>query len=299
MGTIYNIQRFSLHDGPGIRTTVFLKGCPLRCLWCHNPESQLVRPQLSLLADKCLGCGRCIDVCDVHSIVDGRHAIDYGRCVGCGRCADVCVAGALEIMGRGADAAEILDEVLRDSEFYRTSGGGMTVSGGEPTMQADFCAEILRGAHERGIHTALETCGQAPWHVFEKLLPHLDMALYDVKQMDPDLHRKYTGVDNRLILENLARLCAADQKIEVVARTPVIPGYNDQPENFRALADFLLVQPRRARVEILPYNPLAESKYQRIGKEYQPGRLDEKDGTAPDALCRILQEAGLQAAVVR
>ena len=299
MGTIYNIQRFSLHDGPGIRTTVFLKGCPLHCLWCHNPESQLVRPQLSLLEDKCLGCGRCLETCDVHSVEENRHRIAYDRCKGCGRCMAVCAAGALEILGREASVEEILAEVARDGEFYRSSGGGMTISGGEPTMQADFSANLLRGAHEMGIHTAMETCGQAPWRVFEKLLPHLDMALYDVKQMDPELHRKYTGVDNRLILENLARLCAADQKIEVVARMPVIPGYNDQPENFRALAKFLRVQPRRARVEILPYNPLADSKYQRLGMEYHPGKLDEKNGTSPDELCRLLRGEGIEATVMR
>jgi len=299
MGTIYNIQRFSLHDGPGIRTTVFMKGCPLRCEWCHNPESQKVRPQISLFVERCLACGRCMAVCDRHSFEDGIHRIDHGACEGCGRCVEQCPADAMELLGREASVEEIIEEVERDSAFYSTSGGGMTVSGGEPTMQTAFAAQILAAAKAKGIHTAIETCGYAPWSAYEQLLPYTDMFLYDVKQMDSELHKEYTGVDNSRILENLSNLCMNAVDAEIVVRTPVIPGYNDQPENFRSLASFLLKLERLPRVEVLPYNPLAGSKYSRLGMEYIPGNLDETDGTSPDALCEILKEFGIEAIVMR
>lgn len=299
MGTIYNIQRFSLHDGPGIRTTVFLKGCPLRCQWCHNPESQSTVPQLSLFAERCIGCGRCMSLCDAHVLENNQHVIRYDACRGCGKCATACPAAALEIFGREATAQEIVEEAARDLPFYQTSGGGLTISGGEPTMQPDFAAEILTLAKARQIHTAMESCGHTAFSVLEKLLPHLDMILYDVKQMDSQLHKNYTGQDNELILSNLRRLCGKDQTVEVVVRTPVIPGFNDQKENFAALRDFLLTLERIPRVEVLPYNPLAGSKYPRLGMTYTPGELHEEDGTSPAALCDILLDAHIQAKVMR
>lgn len=299
MGIIYNIQRFSLHDGPGIRTTVFLKGCPLRCAWCHNPESQRIRPQLSLFESRCLRCGQCFALCPCHQLADGAHTVDFQACTACGRCVDGCAAGALEILGRETTAAEAAEEALRDLPFYQTSGGGVTLSGGEPTMQADFAAELLARVRAAGVHTALETCGHAPWASFGKLLPHLDMILYDVKQMDGDKHKAYTGVDNGLILDNLRRLCSRDVQAEIVVRTPVIPGYNDQPENFAALADFLKGMERIPRVELLPYNELAGSKYPRLGMTYSPGEVREEDGTPPDALCALLTVEGISAQVMR
>lgn len=299
MGMIYNIQRFSLHDGPGIRTTVFLKGCPLRCAWCHNPESQRIRPQLSLFESRCLRCGQCFALCPCHQLADGAHTVDFQACTACGRCVDGCAAGALEILGRETTAAEAAEEALRDLPFYQTSGGGVTLSGGEPTMQADFAAELLARVRAAGVHTALETCGHAPWTSFGKLLTHLDMILYDVKQMDGDKHKAYTGVDNGLILDNLRRLCSRDVHVEIVVRTPVIPGYNDQPENFAALADFLKGMERIPRVELLPYNELAGSKYPRLGMTYSPGEVREEDGTSPDALCALLTGEGLSAQVMR
>lgn len=299
MGIIYNIQRFSLHDGPGIRTTVFLKGCPLRCAWCHNPESQRIRPQLSLFESRCLRCGQCFALCPCHQLADGAHTVDFQACTACGRCVDGCAAGALEILGRETTAAEAAEEALRDLPFYQTSGGGVTLSGGEPTMQADFAAELLARVRAAGVHTALETCGHAPWTSFGRLLPHLDMILYDVKQMDGDKHKAYTGVDNGLILDNLRRLCSRDVQAEIVVRTPVIPGYNDQPEDFAALADFLKGMERIPRVELLPYNELAGSKYPRLGMTYSPGEVREEDGTPPDALCALLTGEGISAQVMR
>lgn len=296
MGIIYNIQRFSLHDGPGIRTTVFLKGCPLRCAWCHNPESQSVKPQLSLFAQRCMGCGRCAESCGLHQL-EREHHIDHEACRACGKCAQACAAGALEILGREASAEEIVAEAARDLPFYQASGGGMTLSGGEPTMQSDFAAQILALAKAQGIHTAMETCGYAPWSSFEKLLPHLDLLLYDVKHLDPARHKTYTGVDNALILDNLRRLCESGK--DVVVRVPVIPGYNDQRENIVALTSYLIAMSRPPRVEMLPYNELAGSKYPRLGMVYAPGEMTEADGNAPDELCRVLTDAGLNARVMR
>lgn len=299
MGIIYNIQRFSLHDGPGIRTTVFLKGCPLRCAWCHNPESQSVKPQLSLFESRCLRCGQCFALCPCHRLVDGVHTVDFQACTACGRFVDGCAAGALEIFGRETSPEEAAEEALRDLPFYESSGGGVTLSGGEPTMQADFAAELLARIKAAGVHTALETCGHAPWASFGKLLPHLDMILYDVKQMDSEKHKAYTGADNHLILDNLCRLCGRDVQAEIVVRTPVIPGYNDQPQNFAALADFLKGMERIPRVELLPYNELAGSKYPRLGMTYSPGEVKEEDGTPPDELCALLTGEGITAQVLR
>jgi pyruvate formate lyase activating enzyme len=202
------------------------------------------------------------------------------------------------MMGKTVTAGEILNEVERDLPFYKNTGGGMTVSGGDPTLQPGFTSALLHGAKERGIHTAMETAGFAEWAVFERLLPDLDLVLYDSKQMDPVKHKEYTGQSNEKIHENLRRLCAAEQTVEVVVRTPVIPGYNDDRENFYALAAFLHTLDRLPRVEVLPYNPLAGSKHPRLGMTYELD-TDESKGTAPDELCQILKDAGIEARVLR
>lgn len=299
-GIIFNIQRFSLHDGPGVRTTVFLKGCPLDCLWCHNPESKSPRLQLAFSEKLCVGCGKCEQVCEhhVHSHDEKGKKIDFDACIACEKCVQACPTAALEIMGKRISVEEVVEEVVRDIPFYGTSGGGVTISGGDPAMQPEFAVAILKGAKEHQIHTALETAGHASWSVYEKMLPFLDMVLFDSKQMDDEKHRAYVGQSNGRIHENLRRFCEADKKVEVVVRTPVIPGYNDQPENFRALAAFLHTMERVPRVEVLPYNPLAGSKHPRLGMTYLLD-IEEGDGTAPEALCRILTEQGITAKVVR
>ena len=321
VGTIFNIQRFSLHDGPGIRTTVFLKGCPLDCLWCHNPESKSIHPQLAWAANRCVGCGRCEAVCEngvhghseavcenevhghretlcengVHGH-DVRKTVAFEKCTACGKCVEACPAMALEIMGRHVSAEKVMEEVLRDLPFYTSSGGGMTLSGGEPAMQPEFAAELLAQAKSAGIHTAMETAGHINWSVYERFLPYLDLVLFDSKQMDAELHQKYTGQSNKKIHENLRRFCGADKKVEVIVRTPVIPGYNDDRENFTALAQFLKSMERVPKVELLPYNTLAGSKHPRLGMVYEPV-VDETGGTAPEELCRILLESGIDARV--
>jgi len=298
-GTIFNIQRFSLHDGPGIRTTVFVKGCPLDCAWCHNPESKKAAPQLAFSQTHCVGCGRCAGVCPngVHVFGQENLRVRFTACSACGKCVEVCPTGAVEIFGRRETPESVWQEASRDLPFYETSGGGLTISGGEPAMQAEFCAEILKLAKAQGVHTAIETAGHAPWHAYEIMLPHLDMVLFDIKQMNTVLHKAYTGQGNDLIHENLKRMTGAGQQAEIVVRTPVIPGYNDDPANFEALADFLLGMERIPRVEVLPYNPLAGSKHPRIGMKYTP-EIDENNGVRPEDLEKILKNRGLDAKVM-
>jgi len=264
---IADIIRFSTHDGPGIRTTVFLKGCPLSCAWCHNPETISPTPEIGYVAKKCIGCGECVRVCPegAHHIDDRGHTFDRSLCVACGACAEACLGEALTLYGREMTAEEILATVLRDRAFYERTGGGLTLSGGEPLLQANFCAELLEMARREGIHTAVDTCGAVPWGAFEQVLPMTDIFLYDLKHTDPEIHRRYTGADNELILQNLRHLSEAGAAIEI--RIPVIPGVNDD-ETFRAAADDLLGGLAGIReVKRLPYNPYARSKYEAVGRD--------------------------------
>ena len=298
-GIIFNIQRFSLHDGPGIRTTVFLKGCSLDCLWCHNPESKRMAPQLAWMQSRCVGCGLCETVCTsgVHGHGDAGKTVDFEKCVGCGECVAACPSAALEMMGKWVTPEEVLEEVERDMPFYVNSGGGMTLSGGEPAMQPEFAAHLLREAKKRGIQTAMETAGHMPWQVYRQFLQDLDLVLFDSKQMDSTLHKAYTGQPNTLIHENLRNFCRADCPVAVIVRTPVIPGYNDDPENFKKLAAFIHTLERTPSVQVLPYNPLAGSKHPRLGMVYTP-QVNEKPENTPENLCQILQSAGICAEVM-
>ncbi len=264
-GMIFEVQRFSVHDGPGIRTTVFMKGCPLRCPWCHNPEGVSPKPLLSFTPDRCIGCGYCLRACprNAHRFVENRHEIDRSICEVCGACAEACYARALELAGREAAAGEIIDIVLRDRTFYETSGGGMTLSGGEPAFQIEFAEALLRLAREAGLHTCIETCGQADYARFARIAPLVDQFLFDVKETDPARHASYTGVSNERILANLRKLYA--QGARILLRCPIIPGYNDRAEHLDAVAALAREMPGIAGVEVIPYHPLGESKAQRLG----------------------------------
>jgi len=281
VGWVFNIQRYSVHDGPGIRTTVFLKGCPLRCLWCSNPESQRPEPQIVFWPDRCIGCDACRAACPRSTIaIDeaGYRRVLAERCDGCGQCVETCYAEAVEQVGRSMTVEEVLAAVEADHPFYDQSGGGMTLSGGEPLAQPEFSLRLLRGAQQRGIHTVLETCGHAPWDVWQSLLPHVDLILYDVKDIDPDRHRHNTGVSNELILDNLERLSSAG--VSLIVRRPVIPGYNDDVESIHALARFAGGLGTVHEIDLLPYHRFGRDKYKRLGRNYAMGdatSLQEED----------------------
>ena len=266
-GIIFDIKRFSIHDGPGIRSTVFFKGCPLSCRWCHNPESQSPQPELIFRPERCLNCGDCAEVCPSGATVIHGSEIHYliDRCQVCGQCVRVCYPGARELIGYEISPEEVVDELVKDLPFYQESGGGVTISGGEPLYQPDFLEEILRLCQQKGLHTALDTCGASSWEELERQLKYLDLVLFDLKIMDDDLHKGYTGGSNKQILENLQRLAQA--KIPLRIRRPVIPGVNDSREEIQALASLIQNTNGVDRIDLLPYHALSADKYQRLGRE--------------------------------
>ncbi|MBN1558812.1 glycyl-radical enzyme activating protein [candidate division KSB1 bacterium] len=266
-GTIFNIQRFSVNDGPGIRTTVFLKGCPLSCVWCHNPESQSGQPELMLLENRCIRCGACTAHCPQHAIeLTDRVVTDRTLCRCCGACLEFCPAAARDIVGRSITVEAVLQEIERDRPFYQQSGGGVTLSGGEPLVQAEFAIRLLQECQERGIHTTLDTCGYAEWKIIDKIRPFVDLFLYDVKIMDDIRHINAVGASNRLILQNLTRLAHLQQNI--IVRVPIIPGYTDDCENLASICSFIRGLPYAVSMDILPYHPIAAEKYHRLGRKY-------------------------------
>ncbi len=268
-GITFNIQRFSTEDGPGIRTTVFFKGCPLRCAWCHNPEGISPHPELVWYDVRCIGARDCLTACpeDALELTPEGMRIDRERCTVCGACAQACPAAALEVIGREWTPETLFAEVEKDRIFYDTSGGGVTFSGGEPMRQADFVAVLAWLCHEAGIHVALDTCGAATWERYERVLPWVDLVLYDLKLFDADRHREATGVDNRLILENGQRLAAAGKPMWV--RTPVIPGYTADEANIAAIGDFIAAElPTVERWDLLAYTNLGQPKYHRLDRPY-------------------------------
>jgi glycyl-radical enzyme activating protein len=266
-GIVFDIQRFAIHDGPGIRTTVFLKGCPLSCLWCHNPESQDPHPEIFFSPEKCIGCRYCESVCeqDGHHFIEGVHVYDRSGCIRCGECAMECYARALEVAGKEMTVEEVIAEVVKDRVFYQNSGGGMTLSGGEPMQQFEFARDILKSARENGLHNCIETSGCSSWERYAAILPYVDLFLYDIKETDPALHRQYTGVSNELLLENLFKLDQAGARI--MLRCPIIPGLNDRAEHFQAIAGIANRMQNVLEINLLPYHPLGNSKNQHLGKE--------------------------------
>ena len=270
-GRVFNIQRYSIHDGAGIRTLVFLKGCPLRCLWCSNPESQKNVPELGYIESRCVGardCGApCVASCSVDAIrlnEKGTAVIDRVGCDACGKCALACGKGALKVVGREMTVAQVIAEVEKDRPFYRRSGGGVTVGGGEPLAQYKFTVELLKAAHDTYLHTALETCGYAQWPHFKAVLEHVDLLQFDIKHMDPVKHRELTGQSNELILDNLRKVRSVKEPRDTVIRIPVVPGYNDSEGNIRDTADFAAGLGFR-QVELVPYHRLGTSKYAQYG----------------------------------
>ncbi len=266
-GMVFNIEKFAAHDGPGIRTVVFLKGCPLRCLWCHSPESQHPDREIQYRRELCVSCGQCITPCDkhCHQLVDGRHVFDRQNCSGCGRCVAQCVIGSLSLVGTEMTALEVIDVVLQDKMFYDESGGGMTISGGEPLFQAEFTLELLKHAALQGISSCVETCGFGDYAGLKSWLPYMDYFLFDYKAADPILHKKLTGVDNHLILRNLKKLNADGAKI--ILRCPLIPGVNDSQEHLLSIARLADRLENVREIHLEPYNPLAAGSYECLGIE--------------------------------
>jgi pyruvate formate lyase activating enzyme len=268
-GVTFNVQRFSTEDGPGIRTTVFFKGCPLRCAWCHNPEGISPRPELIWYDVRCIGARDCLRACPVDALeltAQGMR-INRQRCDACGACAEACPAAALEVIGRTWTPEALLAEVQKDTIFYETSGGGVTLSGGEPMMQADFVLAFLGLCREAGLHAALDTCGAAAWARYKQVLPLVDLVLYDLKIYDANCHQDGTGVDNCTILDNARRIAETGQPMWI--RTPVIPGYTANVENIAALAKFIADElPTVQRWDLLAYTNLGQPKYHRLDRPY-------------------------------
>ena len=272
---IFDIKRFAVHDGDGIRTTVFFKGCPLKCVWCHNPEGLNFKPQIAYYKNKCISCGECVGVCPsgAHRLIGGLHAFERKDCIGCGACEGVCLGKAIKFYGKEMTVEEVLSKVLEDKNFYLESGGGVTLSGGECLMQADFCQELLKRLKEEGIHTAVDTCGYVDKSALDKVIPYTDVFLYDLKAFDSDNHIKCTGKPNDLILDNLKYLDGLKKDIEL--RVPFVPDYND--DQMQKIVSFVSRLKSVKKVKVLPYHNLAGSKYQALGiKNTLPEKLPEK-----------------------
>jgi pyruvate formate lyase activating enzyme len=271
-GIVFDIKKFSIHDGPGIRTTLFLKGCPLSCIWCHNPESQSPKAEIHYFENRCILCGDCAETCENGAIqfTEGIRLWDADVCQFCGDCVEICPTEAIQLVGEEKSIDEIMQEIEKDVIYFDQSGGGVTFSGGEPLNQIDFLLALLQKSKEHKIHTAVDTSGFASWASFQKILPYTDLFLYDLKLMDDDAHKKYTGVSNQVILRNLSQLAGTQAKIQV--RIPLIPQINDGEENLKATIAFL----RRHQIQdvaLLPYHHIASDKYHRMGQNYELEKL--------------------------
>lgn len=294
-GLFFNIQRFSVHDGPGIRTTVFLKGCNLHCFWCHNPESRSPRPQMQFFQEKCILCGRCVEVCPrgAQQIVEGVRVFDRLACDDCGLCAEECFAKALVESGEVKTAAEVFAEIQKDAVYYQNSGGGVTFSGGEPLLQLDCLKELLSACKQAQIHTAVDTAGNVDWERFVQILPYTDLFLFDIKAWDEEKHKKATGAGNARIHRNLIALGEHGAKIHI--RIPVIPGVNADPAEMQAIGQFLQGVKGIEVVELLAFHHLGSGKYRSLGLEYPTKAMKTPPDAEMDRLAAVFTGMGINA----
>ncbi len=293
-GFIFDIKRYAIHDGPGIRTTVFFKGCPLRCRWCHNPESWKLHPEPSLRHGRCVRCGRCIEACSLGLIrlVDGQPVTDVEKCQMCGACVDVCLAGAREIIGQQISVAEIMAEVEKDRIFYDQSGGGVTFSGGEPLMQPEFLLALLDQCRQVGIHTAVDTTCYAEPKIIRDVANKTDIFLCDLKHMDSSMHKRYTGVGNVLILNNIRYLAEAGAKILI--RVPIIPGFNDDDKNIKEAARFTKTLKGVNRIDILPYNRGGLEKSVRLSDNFELMQTETPSDETMEGIAETFRRYGFE-----
>lgn len=292
-GTIINIQKYSIHDGPGIRTTVFFKGCPLNCWWCHNPESQHLEPEVMYWEEKCTACGNCIKHCPkgALSIVDGKLKYNSESCELCSECSKYCINEARVIKGKYISVDELFKEIMKDQIFYDESNGGVTFSGGEPLIQADFLREVMKKCKRMDIHTTIDTCGYVSWDKFEKIVDYTDLFLYDLKHMNSDKHKIYTSVPNELILDNLKKLSDLGKNIYI--RMPIIPGVNDDIEDLKKAAE-LLKNLNIIQVNLLPYHKMGMDKYKRLNMDLKLQEIQEPSHAKMNELSEIFKNVGLK-----
>jgi pyruvate formate lyase activating enzyme len=299
-GRIFNIQRFSVQDGPGIRTTIFMKGCPLACPWCSNPESQKSHPELAHVDSLCDGCGRCLPVCEPRAITleDERVRVDRELCDNCGRCVEVCAPGSLKMFGREISVDEALQEIEKDAPYYRNSKGGVTASGGEPLRQPRFVAELFRRCREAGIHTALDTCGYAHREALCSVLEHTDLVLYDLKLIDDELHGEILETSNNPILAN-ARFVAAEG-VPLIIRIPLVPGITEREANIRAMVRFIEgLGEGVTAIHVLPYHRLGLDKYRMLDRDYPLGDLAPLPKERIRAVVERFGALGLDCEIIR
>jgi glycyl-radical enzyme activating protein len=297
-GMVFDIQRSSLHDGPGIRTSVFLKGCPLRCVWCHNPESQSTSKEISFRLESCAACGECVKICQngAHRIVDGIHIYDRSLCQQCGDCVETCLYEALKLAGQERTVDEVMAVVLRDRPFYDQSGGGLTITGGEPMLQEEFTLALLKAARSYDLHTCLDTCGWASQRAYERLLPFVDLFLFDYKATDPEGHKELTGVSNELIISNLDFLVRQGASIQM--RCPLVPGVNDSPGHLEGIASLSRRYPGLVGIDLMAYHNIGNAKYERYGlKNPLPGLKTTPEATKEGWL-KTLHSLGCDKAVL-
>ncbi|RJT51948.1 glycyl-radical enzyme activating protein [Rahnella variigena] len=289
-GVLFNIQRYSLHDGPGIRTIPFFKGCPLSCKWCSNPESQRPQPELIFKKSDCIRCGKCIEACKQQALsVSNAFFIDRERCIQCGKCTQVCPTQALEMKGKRMTVADVMRELQKEENLYRRSGGGITLSGGEPLAQPDFARELLKACKEKGWHTAIETTGFTTPEVIADVFPYVDLALTDIKAINPAVHLANTGIENSQILENLLRISFLTKTI---VRIPVIPGVNDNSEEIHNIAEFARLMSNVDTLHLLPYHSFGENKYGLLGRIYPMGEADSIAESKMELLKREVESSG-------